>query len=65
MAALGAAVYMRIVAKEKNRRQRYLLLRFAEQEKRLAEQEAASQAGASETEGGDKPAEAIPVVEAA
>jgi hypothetical protein len=41
---IGAAIFLRMVAKEKNRRERHLLFRLAEQEKRLAEQEAAEQA---------------------
>lgn len=39
---LGAGIFLRIVGKEMNRRHRHLLLRLAEQEKILAEREAAA-----------------------
>jgi hypothetical protein len=38
---VGAGVFLRIVGKEKNRRYRHLLLRLAEQEKKLTEQQQA------------------------
>lgn len=65
LATLGAAIFLRIVAKEKNRRQRYLLLRFAEQEKRLAEQGLAAQAETAEAGADDEPVEVMPIGQAA
>jgi cell division protein FtsB len=47
IAALGAFIFVRIVAKEKNRRQRYLLLRLADQKTKLAELEAAANGAAA------------------
>jgi hypothetical protein len=38
---IGSGVFLRIVGKEKNRRYRHLLLRLAEQEKKLIEQQQA------------------------
>ena len=44
IALIGSGVFLRIAAKEKNRRHRHLLLRLAEQEKKQAEQQAAGDA---------------------
>jgi hypothetical protein len=63
---IGAAIFLRMVAKEKNRRERHLLFRLAEQEKRLAEQEAAEEAAskAASAAGDEKATEDLPVFEA-
>ncbi|HOA73220.1 MAG TPA: hypothetical protein PL151_01080 [Phycisphaerae bacterium] len=55
---LGAGVFLRIVAKEKNRRHRHLLLRLAEQEKALAEMEAARAQQEGEADEASNPADA-------
>ncbi len=67
IAALGAFIFVRIVAKEKNRRQRYLLLRLADQKAKLAELEAAANAPAApvEVDESQAPYEATAVGQAA
>jgi hypothetical protein len=63
---LGAGMFLRIVGKEKNRRHRHLLLRLIEQEKALAEMEAArAQQAAEAAAERDTPVVVEPVGQAA
>lgn len=47
IALIGSGVFLRIAAKEKNRRYRHLLLRLAEREKKSAEQQTTGEAANS------------------
>ncbi|GMU24413.1 MAG: hypothetical protein AMXMBFR13_44870 [Phycisphaerae bacterium] len=57
IAAGGAAVFLRLVAKEKNRRERHLLYRLDEQIKKLKEEERQNPAEAVVAEAVAEPVE--------
>lgn len=58
IAILGAGVFVRIIAKEKNRRERHLLERLEERERQ--EQQAADEEQNRSEEGMDQPAILVP-----
>lgn len=62
IALLGGGIFLRIAAKEKHRRERYLLLRLAEYEKALAEKEAAEEAAQEQEADKSAPAYEAPSV---
>lgn len=64
IALIGSGIFLRMVAKEKNRRERHLLLRLAQQEQRLAEAEAASQPQPDVGDSAPPPLPSEPPVEA-
>jgi hypothetical protein len=54
VAALGAAIFLRITGKEKNRRERYLLRRLEDQKQRLAARLAREAEKQAEAEAADE-----------